>query len=208
MRGAAIAVLGALVLAGSALALLEDRARAGPHVVPLQPVPLAAQAAGTFEARAASGVGGLCIQPPCSPSASLELRLVGLPPVGYDARLEGRGEGVMLGRLEHEGGRHTLRWSDARDHTDKLRLVLLVAGAEVAGLPLRGEGTTPLHGTLHVLFPAPPGTARLAEIGGVTVSTTATVRLQGAAPPGYTYHASLDGAAGPTALGELGQQGG
>ena len=197
-----MAVVGASAIALAVLGLVVGEQRAGPLDVEMRPVVVEATAAGTYLARPDSTVLGLCPEPPCDPHTSIDLRVRGLPPAPYEARLEGPTT-VPLGPLSADGGEMVLRWSEGRDHTDKDRLVLSLAGRAVASIPVGGGGTTDLGGPLAVSWGAAPARVHLNEIGGVTTSTVATARLAEAAPEGWAFHARLEGTAGPIDLGPL-----
>lgn len=198
MRGLFVGVVGALAIAASAFGLALDGFRAGPFDVPLEPVTRAAQVEGTYLSRSAStGPLGLCIEPPCGARTDIDARFHGLPPVPYDLRLQGPGAGGSepLGTFDPDGeGTLVVRWSQDRDHGDKDRLVLAVAGRDMGSVPVRGgPDPMPLSGEVALSWGARPAMLHVNEIGGVTISTIATARLGEAAPAGWEFRARLEG---------------
>lgn len=217
MRGLFVGTVGALAIAAALAGLSLDAFRAGPFDRPLEPAGTTLHAEGTYLARAAQpdpvGVGGAgpCLRPPCEPATEVDLAFRGAPPVPYEARLDGPGGPVPLGTFEPEGGVLRVRWSEAEDHSSKDRLVLAVAGRDVATLPVQG-GPQParVSATLGAAWPEPPSpaTVHVNEVGGVTLSAIATARLPEAPPAGWEFRARFVGPGGEVALGALAADGG
>lgn len=203
MREAVVAITGATVILACVLALVEFDHRAGPYDLALGAAEVEVQANGTYHATPESTTAGLCLVPPCTASTTIELRLSGLPAAPYEARLEGSST-VHLGQLQQDGEDHLLRWSEAEDHTDKQRLVLVLAGRPIAPVMV---GPTPepmsLDGTVLASWLAPMGEVHLNEIGGFEISTVVKAELDHAPPDGWSYVAWLEGADGRIDLGPL-----
>ncbi len=193
---------------------MENAGRAGPIDSALAPAAVDATAEGTWHAvpdrtpaPAPAPVPGICLDPPCSASATLDLRIRGLPELPYGARLEG-GASQDLGLLVFDGAAHVMRWSEAADHTDKLRLVITLADQPIAGIDIRPSAEpVSLDGPVEANWRIDGGQVRLNEIGGVTISTVVTINVQGVPPPGWTLHAFLDRPGGATELGALAKSG-
>lgn len=192
MRVAALA--GVIVIVAAGAALLEFHHRAGPYDAPFQPVQVDGTYAGTYEAVAGSSDPlGLCLPDPCEPpEARLELRIAGLPPVPYTARLDG-GSSLELGPLVRDGATHVLRWQSDQDHTDKRSIVLMLAGHEVARVAVVPGPETPMAGPLTLAFPAPAGRVQTNEIGGAEISSVARIHLDGVPPTGWEFRARFEG---------------
>ncbi|HJQ93766.1 MAG TPA: hypothetical protein VJ874_05725 [Candidatus Thermoplasmatota archaeon] len=205
MRGLFVGIVGAAAIATAAFGLSLDGMRAGPFEVPLLPAVVAAEASGTYHARGESTLpGGVCPLPPCGPSTAIDLRLRGLPGAPYEVRLEGPGASEPLGPLAKEGADLVLRWSEPSDHTDKQELVVTLAGRDVARLPVRASATPiDLAGRVEASWEARPDRARVSEIGGVTLSTIATARLEEPPPAGWEFRARFESATGTVELGAL-----
>lgn len=211
MRGLAVGILGALVLAAAATGLAVGWLRDGPHDVEAVPTSIVADASGTLERRTAgTTVGGLCPVPPCGPRTAIDLRFAGLPDLPYTARLDGGGT-ADLGPLRQEGDGHRLEWSAEADHGAKDELVLSVAGRDVARHPVawtQGTGTTEADWELPVAWGAEPAEVHLNEIGAVAVSTVALATLDEVPPEGLEFRAALRQASGLVDLGTFGAQDG
>jgi hypothetical protein len=202
VRGLFVAVVGALAIAASAFGLALDGFRAGPFDRPLEPVTVAAQVEGTYLSRPASTTPlGLCIEPPCEARTDLDARFHGLPPVPYDLSLQAASQGASagasssepLGTFEPDGqGTLVVRWSQDRDHGDKDRLVLTVAGRDVGSVPLSGGPPVRLSGEVALSWGAPPADLHVNEIGGVVMSSIATTRLDEVAPRGWEFRARFE----------------
>jgi len=198
-----VATVGAVVIAGCILALVESDHRAGPYDVPMRPAVVQASLSGTYDARGDTSVMGLCLDPPCDPHATLELRIAGLPDSPYEARLEGPAP-EHLGPLRRVGDAYVLAWSRAEDHTDKEGVSVLLAGRVLATVPFSpGERPVPLDGPLALSWGAAPDSVHLNEIGGFVVSTVVKTELETAPPDGWVFVAWLEGWDGITLLGPL-----
>lgn len=205
VRGLFVGTVGAVVLAAAAFGLSLDAFRAGPFDRPLEPVALTADAVGTYSSRAASeGPFGLCVEPPCEARTAVDLVLRGMPDVPYDVRLQGPGSSEAIGTLLPNGGVLVVRWEQPRDHGDKDRLVLAVAGRDVAALALRPSAEpVDLSGPVAASWGARPAVVHVNEIGGVTMSSIATARLDETPPPGWEFRARFEGPSGQVDLGPL-----
>jgi hypothetical protein len=205
VRGLFVGTVGAVVLAAAAFGLSLDAFRAGPFDRPLDPVVLTADAVGTYSSRGASeGPLGLCVDPPCAASTTVDLVLQGMPDVPYDVRLQGPGGSESIGTLRPDAGIVVVRWDQPRDHGDKDRLVLAVAGRDVATLPVRASAEPlDLAGPVAVSWGAHQDVVHVNEIGGVTMSSIATTRLDEAPPSGWEFRARFEGPSGQVDLGAL-----
>jgi hypothetical protein len=205
VRGLFVGTVGAVVLAAAAFGLSLDAFRAGPFDRPLEPAVLTADAAGTYSSRAAAARPfGLCLEPPCEARTALDLLLRGLPDVPYDVRLQGPGGSEPIGTFRPDGGVLAVRWEQPRDHGDKDRLVLAVAGRDVATLAVRaGAEPLDLSGPVAASWGARAAMLHVNEIGGVTMSSIATARLDEAPPPGWEFRARFEGPSGQVGLGAL-----
>ena len=207
VRGIVVAILGALVIGGSVVALVEFDHRAGPLDPALEPVVLQVPVTGTYLARAAQLLG-VCLEPPCGAQTTIEVRFEGLPPLDYSARLEGA-TAQSLGSLQRDGDAHVLRWGRSADHTDKERIVVFLADRAIATVPVTAQATPQrLDSVLTVGWGAAPATMRANEIGGFVISTVATATLDDAPPHGWVYRAWFESSAGRTDLGLLEPQDG
>ena len=205
MRGLFVGTLGAVVLAAAAFGLSLDAFRAGPFDRPLESVVLTVQAEGTYSSRAASeGPLGLCVDPPCEARTAVDLALRGMPDVPYVVRLQGPGGSEPVGTVRPAGGVLTIRWEQPRDHGDKDRLVLSVAGRDVLAFPVRASAEPlDLSGPVVASWGARPDVLHVNEIGGVTISSIATASLSERPPSGWEFRARFEGPAGPVDLGAL-----
>lgn len=204
MRGRFVGIVGATVLALSILALVEHENRAGPYDLELEPTPLDLRLQGMYHARPdQSVVPGVCTPDPCRPYTSIEVRVDGLPPALYEARLDGEGTRAV-GPLVPDGAGFLLRWSEVEDHTSKQRLVILLAGRDIASIAV-GPSVEPrrIDTAAVAMWPGSGGSVHLAEIGGVTISTMVRLQVSDGPPPGWSLHAHLEGAAGTVPLGAL-----
>ena len=212
VRGLAVGIVGALVLALAAAGLAVGWLREGPRDVEAMPAFVAADVSGTLGRRpAGTTVGGLCPVPPCEPRTSVELVLAGLPALPYVARLEGASSAVDLGPLLELDGAHGVDWEAAEDHGDKDTFVLAVAGRDVARHPVvwpQGTGTLRVGWELVVGWGAAPAHVHLNEVGAVTVSTVALAELDEAPPAGLEFRAALRDGPGLVDLGTFETQGG
>lgn len=203
MHAAAVTAVAAAVVLVAAYGLVVTEERAGPVEVDLEPVTVAATASGTYQARPDTATAGLCLQEPCAPRTAVDLRFAGLPDAAYRATLEGDGR-VALPAPTRQGDVLVLRWTEEADHTGKERIVLSVAGRPVAAVPVEpSDDEAPVDAALQGSWGAQPARARLNEIGGVTVSTVATARLEEQPPDGWRFHAFLEGRDGRVPLGPL-----
>jgi hypothetical protein len=203
MRGRFVAIVGAAAILASAFGLALDGFRAGPFDRPLEPATAQAHVEGTYHTRAATaGPLGVCVQPPCDAGTDIDLVFQGLPPVPYDVRLQGSGGSEPLGTHHPEGGAMAIRWSQPRDHGDKDRLVLAVAGRDVASLPVQG-GAEPLYVStpLVAAWETRPATLRVNEIGGVVISSVASATIHEEPPAGWEFRARLEGRLGSADFG-------
>lgn len=205
VRGVYVGTVGAIVILLSVAALIEHSQREGPIEATLEPVAVDVRASGGYHARPANEpVLGLCHQPPCEPYTRIDVRIHGLPPGDYQARLEGAST-ERLGSLVPAGDAFRVAWDrEQSDQTDKERLVLSLAGRDVAQFRLRPSAEPiQVDETVAASWHAAPAQVRLTEIGGVTISTVAKGRVAETPPAGWEFHAHLEGQGGRVLLGTL-----
>lgn len=203
MHKGAVTAVAATVVALAAYGLLVTHDRAGPIDATLGAVSLDVAVSGTYQARGDGTVAGVCVLPACEAVTAIDLRFSGLPAAPYKARLDGPGS-VSLEELVRDGEDHVLRWSRPEDHTDKMRIVLVLAGRDVATLAVQpSDGPAAVDTTLPSSWRAMPTSVHLNEIGGVTVSTVASARVPEAPPAGWEFHAYFEGRDGTVLLGPL-----
>lgn len=200
MRPGLVLLLAATVVALAGSGLVAVALREGPIDATLDPVRVAATAEGSYESRAGGAVLGVCPTPPCSPRTAIDIRFQGLPDVPYTARLDGASR-AELGALQREGDGHVLRWEEAEDHTDKDRIVLVLAGRDVTALFVQPGTAFQVAGSMSMLWATAPARVHLNEIGAFTVSTVALAELDEEAPEGWEYRARLEGRDGAIDLG-------
>lgn len=190
-----VAIAGALVILLAVLGLAVDQMRAGPIAADLEPVVVPVAVEGTYHAQEDRTTLGICPPPEtaCGPATAIDLRLVGLPDLPFQARLQGD-TAEALGPLERAGGSHVIQWQEEVDHTDKERIVLVLAGRDLGSIPVR-PSTEPLPVSLvaETSWDAPPATVHLDQIGAVSVSAVAEGRVAQTPPPGWSYVARLQG---------------
>jgi len=207
VRGLAVGIVGAAVILASVTGLAVGWARDGPIDADLDTAVVLSHVTGTVARRPDSSVLGLCPSPPCGPETSIDLRFASLPTSPYVASMAGPGGEEPLGPLLQEGGEHVLRWSAAEDHADKDRIVVRLAGRQVAEGPLLGGAGTMAVDWYLLFFWELVGVSdprvHLNEIGGVSVSTVALMELEEAPPEGWEFRAHLEGSSGRVALGAL-----
>lgn len=204
MRGVFVGIVGAAAILLSIAALVEHEQRAGPIDTTLEPVALDIHTVGTYHARPANEpVAGLCPTPPCEPHTDIDLRFEGLPPAAYTARLDGSSS-QGLGPLKAQGDAQFLQWTERSDHTDKDRLVIVLAGRDIASFAVgpRAE-PRPIDQTVAGSWDATPVEVHFGEIGGITISTVAKARLADAPPDGWAFYARLEGPGGTVEMGPL-----
>lgn len=198
-----MAAVGVVAIALSATGLLLDAVRPGPLDVQLSLAYVTVEASGSYLAEAnPAGPLGVCLAEVCTPRTRIDLRLEGLYPGTYEARLEGAGEALGLGPLAAVGASHVLSVDRTEDHTGKTRLVLLHAGFALHVWDV-GAGERSLDGPVLAAFGFAPVRIHLDEIGAVTVSTTGKARVDVALPSGTTLVARLESPSGSVALGSF-----
>lgn len=201
--GWGVGIVGGLAIALAVLGLLLDPLRPGPFDVDLAPDGVPIRSTGGYNAQGV-GTSPLCLATACPASTSIDLRVEGLPPLPYTARLEGSGGTIELGPLALQpDGSQRLQWSRAEDHTGKSSLVLLVAGSPVHAWPV-GPSATPrsLDASGVAALPEPPTpTVHVGQIGAVTVSAVAQAQARWQAPAGWTLSVLLEGDARRHVLG-------